>query len=384
MKQLHTILMGSAAMGLVALATNPASAAEVKKSFKFSGQMNKAITFTNDGDSTYRDFADPENSKSRIRWIAEAKGPDYTIGGIVELGHWSNNGSRQSQTNNINGSSDGGTLQHRRLAVYVKSKQFGTINLGKYQTVSDGAAEADLSGTALSSFNGQYAGSGSVNSEADSGYRFIPDGSDGIVNDTAYPANSVTLMESMNAFDGRSRKDGIRYHSPRYMGFQVGIGTSEGGETDAAINYSSKVSGFKVLGRVAAWNMESISTGTDGGFAGSISALHSSGISLTGSYGQQEMDSGARNDPDNLWLRVGYQFKALGAGKTYLSVNWQQTNDQGAQGREVDVYGGNIVQKLNAYGTEFYAGYANYELDTNTQVSYDDISQGWVGMRVKF
>ena len=66
MKQLHTILMGSAAMGLAALATNPASAAEVKKSFKFSGQMNKAISFTNDGDSTYRDFADPENSKSRM------------------------------------------------------------------------------------------------------------------------------------------------------------------------------------------------------------------------------------------------------------------------------------------------------------------------------
>ncbi len=383
MKQFHTMLMGSAAMGLAALATNPASAADTQKSFKFSGQINKSISFTNDGDSTYTDFNDPENSKSRIRWIAEAKGPNYTMGGIVELGLWPNNGSRQSQTSNINGSSDTGTLQHRRVAVYIKSKQFGSINLGKYQTVSDGSAEQDLSGTALSSFNGQYAGAGNVNSETDSGYRFLPENTN-ITNSTTFPNNAITLTESMNAFDGRSRKDGIRYNTPKFMGFSAAVGAYEGGETDAAISYSSSIGGVKIKAKAAAWNMESVSATTEGGFAGSVSALHSSGISLTGAYGEQDLEAVNRSDPDNVWVRLGYQFKTLDAGKTYLSVNWQQTNDQGAQGREVDVYGGNIVQKLNAYGTEFYAGYANYELDTNTQVSYDDISQGWVGMRVKF
>jgi hypothetical protein len=67
-----------------------------------------------------------------------------------------------------------------------------------------------------------------------------------------------------------------------------------------------------------------------------------------------------------------------------LSGNWQQTDDQGADGRQVTVWGGNIVQKLSAYGTEVYAGYANYELNTNNATSYEDITQGWVGMRVKF
>ncbi len=181
------------------------------------------------------------------------------------------------------------------------------------------------------------------------------------------------------------------------MGASLRFGTYEGGSTDIAVHYYATVRGTKIAARFAGWNTAGTSTTSDGGYGGSISALHSSGISLTfAGAGQGETRARADDpatvnvaevdleDPTNMWGRVGYQFKSLSFGKTHLSVNWQTTEDMNADDREVDIWGINIVQRFDAYGTEVYGGYANFDLDTGDNIDYEDIDAGWVGMRVKF
>jgi hypothetical protein len=205
----------------------------------------------------------------------------------------------------------------------------------------------------------------------------------------------------MNELDGvaqsAGRPNGVRYTSPSFMGASLRFGTYEGGSTDVAVHYSAKLfdgTAFQteVDARLAGWNTSGTRTDSDGGYGGSISALHSSGVSLSFAGAEQDdnqealVGQGGAQDPSNLYTKVGYQFKYLNLGKTYLSGSWQQNEDIGGTDQTVEVWGVNIVQEFEAYGTEIYGGYANFDLDSgmNTRDDFDDIDAGWVGMRVKF
>jgi hypothetical protein len=408
------MLLGSAAMSMAAMVAMPAGAAEVERTLKMSGWVNKAASFVEDGDSSYTDFKEPGHGRSRVRWIGEAKGPDFTMGGVIELGLRIN--SPQSQTTNDSGGSDSGTLQGRRAAVYIKSKKFGTLNLGKYQAASDGHVEADLSGTVVSSKNGEYVGIKGTT------YRFLPDGTDmggvggfdrdgdGTVEASeSYPNSSININPILNQLDNlqsNGRPNGVRYTSPSFQGASLRFGAYEGGSTDVAVHYYGKIFDTKIAARFAAYNTAGadVNANTHGGWGGSISGLHSSGISLTFAGAQQDdtrratqtnvLNNGqvlnqtntpaAVDDPTNLWFRAGYQFKGVSFGKTHLSVNWQESEDLNGTNQEVEVWGFNIVQNFDAYGTEIYGGWANFDLDTGNNLDYEDIDAGWVGMRVKF
>jgi hypothetical protein len=393
MKQFRTMLLGSAAMSMAAMAAMPAEAAEVERTLKMSGYVNKVAAFVDDGDSTYTDFVDSGLEKSRVRWIAEAKGPNFTMGGIIELGLMINNSQYQSQVQSENGGTDTGTLEGRRAAVYIKSKKFGTLNLGKYQSASDGVVEADLSGTDISAINGEYAGVEGTT------YRFLPEDTDmGGAGNNTFPTGAIDMSTVIEQLDGiqqsGGRPNGVRYTSPSFMGASLRFGTYEGGSTDVALHYSAKLfdgTAFQteVDARVAGWNTSGNTTNSDGGYGGSISALHSSGVSLTFAGAEQDdnqEDFAGAKDPNNLYTKVGYQFKYLNLGKTSLSGSWQENNDFGGTNQTVTVWGANIVQNFDAYGTEIYGGYANFDLETgNSDVrEYEDIDAGWVGMRVKF
>ena len=394
MKQFRTMLLGSAAMSMAAMVAMPASAAEVERTLKMSGYVNKVAAFVDDGDSTYTDFVDSGLEKSRVRWIAEAKGPDFTMGGIIELGLMINNSQYQSQVQSENGGTDTGTLEGRRAAVYITHKKFGTINLGKYQSASDGVVEADLSGTDISAINGEYAGVEGTT------YRFLPRNTDmGSAGNDTFPAGAIDMNTVIEQLDGiqqsGGRPNGVRYTSPSFMGASLRFGTYEGGSTDVAVHYSANLFGNTIFdtdidARFAGWNTSGNTTDSDGGFGGSISALHSSGVSLTFAGAEQDDNqeglAGAAKDPNNIYTKVGYQLKYLNLGKTNFSGSYQQNNDFGGTDQTVTVWGVNIVQNFDAYGTEIYGGYANFDLDTGlyAQDDYEDIDAGWVGMRVKF
>ncbi len=398
MKQFRTMLLGSAAMSMAAMVAMPTEAAEVERTLKMSGWVNKAAAFVDDGDSTYTDYVEPGHGRSRVRWIAEAKGPDFTMGGVIELGLTINDSNGQNQVTDENTGSDTGTLQGRRAAVYITHKKFGTINLGKYQAASDGHVEADLSGTTVSSKNGEYVGLEGTT------YRFLPDATDmGSAGNNTFPANAIdisTVVDQLDNLQTGGRPNGVRYTSPSFKGASLRFGTYEGGSTDVAVHYYAKlklpkIGDTKIAARFAAYNTSGNSTISDGGIGGSISALHSSGISLTfaGAERDETRELCSGGDPTNLWARAGYQFKSQSFGmfgKTHLSFNWQQTdnltnNDSSScSDQSVNIWGANIVQNFDAYGTELYGGFASADLESGNAIRYEGIDAGWVGMRVKF
>ena len=177
----------------------------------------------------------------------------------------------------------------------------------------------------------------------------------------------------------------------------------------ATVHYYATIYDTKIAARVAAYNTAGadVNANTHGGWGGSISGLHSSGISLTFAAAQQDYTARATqtsqqptnalvgpstntphsaDDPTNLWVRVGYKLNYFNIGNTNLSANWQESEDLNGTDQTVEVFGLNIVQEFDAYGTEIYGGYANFDLETGTNAvtDYEDIDAGWVGMRVKF
>ncbi len=378
MNTFRMMLLGTAAIGMTGLAVN-ANAAEVTKTMKVSATVNRAVVFTDDGDNTYVKNVTNNTKGDRFRLVGTAKSKDLTIGAKLEFGVYNtNNSNAVDQQDNASVNSGNANIDNRNAFIFFHSKKYGKLSIGKQSTASDGSAEVDLSGTKAAYYNGNM---------PNSGFYFIkasekPGQSGGPSPSTA---NNPRIKSVMSGYDGLSRADGVRYDSPKFQGFQVSGGAYEGGDADVALRYSGKVAGTKVAAAAAYWNTNGTSGDTsDGsGYTMTVSALHSSGLNATVSYADANKQASSRKDGDNLFVRLGYQLKVFGVGKTSMSISYQETNDKGTDQNEFTAYGVAVVQKLDAYGTELYAALTKSDLDRGT-TNWDNITSGIVGAKVEF
>ena len=112
-----------------------------------SGQVNRALLFSEDGEQAKVFFVDNDNASSRIR--LEAAGElteDLAVGAVIEAELQSNSTREVSQDNESTGSA---SFADRRVEVYVESATFGQVWLGQGHTASDNTSEVDLSGTGV-------------------------------------------------------------------------------------------------------------------------------------------------------------------------------------------------------------------------------------------
>ena len=91
-----------------------------------------------------------------------------------------------------------------------------------------------------------------------------------------------------------------------------------------------------------------------------------------------------RDDPSFIYFKVGYKAKLVDAGTTNFYINYQNTEDLASQGDDATYWGFGVVQILKDYATELFAVFNVAEFDDSTTNSYDDLTSGWVGARVKF
>lgn len=368
------MLLGTVAIGMTGLAVN-AQAAEVTKTMKVSATVNRAVVFTDDGNNTYVKNVVNNTKGDRFRLVGAAKSKNLTIGAKLEFGVYNTNNSNAVDQQD-NASIGATTVDHRNAFIYFSSKKYGKLSIGKQSAASDGSAEVDLSGTKSAYYNGNTPNSGMYFIKAN-------EKSGQASSTTASNTNNPAIKTVMNSFDGLSRADGVRYDSPKFQGFQVSGGAYEGGNADVALRYSGKVAGTKVAAAAAYWSKESTATSDDSGYTLSVSALHSSGLNATVSYAKANSDVSTRSDPDNLFVRLGYQLKVFGVGKTSMSISYQETNDKKTDKNQFTMYGVAVVQKLDAYGTELYAALTNSDLERGT-TNWDDITSGTVGAKVEF
>lgn len=118
-----------------------------KVHLKLYGQLNQAVMLVDDGiDNNLFFVTTNDNQISRFGLLAETfPKEDLTVGGRIELGLRVNRSNEVSQADE----SPSSRLDFRRLEVYLDSKNYGALHLGKGSMASDKTAKRDLSGTKI-------------------------------------------------------------------------------------------------------------------------------------------------------------------------------------------------------------------------------------------
>lgn len=361
-------LKGQTAAATVKAATDSPMAVKAgnpKGSVKIYGQVNKAVLYSNDGDKGNVYLVDNDNSSTRIGLEGAINPNDkYTIGTRIEVEYQTNPSNLVSQEDKR--VEDIG-FQKRHLDLWVDTMTYGKFSLGYGSTASDGTSEMDLSGTGVV------------------GYSSIADMAGGQL---FYDKNTNTLSDtSINAafsnMDGLGREERIRYDSPSFSGFVGSASYVAEGGGDLAVRYTSQMDAFRLAAAVAYANPGSSSDIVDDQLAGSLSVLHDSGFNGTFAMGTRDQKGAGVNDAGFFYTKFGYRGRWCPLGVTSLSADYGRFSDFDANGDDADVFGLQMVQDLQEWGTEAYLGYRLHQLDRNG-VDYDNINAVMTGMRVKF
>ncbi len=126
------------------------SSSEKNVDVNLYGQINRAVLWADNGDSSRTYFVDNIFSSSRMGLAAQTRAnEDLTIGGILEYEITSNRSTLVNQyDHNLKGE-----FNQRQTFVYLDSQKLGKVSLGHTSAASDGTAEMDLSGTKVVSYS---------------------------------------------------------------------------------------------------------------------------------------------------------------------------------------------------------------------------------------
>ena len=332
-----------------------------------SGQVNRAVLIADDSLNTEIYHVDNDHSSTRVRFVGEAKpSGDLTAGARIEVQFESNSSAAINQ-NNENSATGTNSFTERELEIYAKHKRFGNLWLGQGDTATNETAEADLSGTGLI-----------IDSEVD-----VMAGSMLFRNSDTNALSSVKISSVFDHLDGLSRDDRIRYDSPKFMGFVASASHAQGGANDYAVRYSGKWGEYKAKAALGYANLSS-SSSTNDRLDGSWSVLHEpTGLSLTMAGGRDDFKASGRANAVFWYGKLGWQKKLFTFGKTYTGIDYAMAKNEGQNDDRFKSIGLGIVQKLDEWGTEFYAGYRWHRGDRSS-LNLDDINTAMMGARVKF
>lgn len=347
------IALASAAAVMVIAA--PASAVE----FTISGQLNRAALNADDGTTDKWFFVDNANSSTRFRFRGSNKfKKGWRVGFLWEVEMKSNASSRVSMSDDSDLKNI--TFEERHMDIWVE--KWGTLRLGQGDTASNGTAEIDLSGTAVATY--------SAVADVGGSFEFRNDG-DG---------TGITVSGSRSNFDGLSRKDRVRYDTPRWSGFFASASIEGNSEWDLAARYAGDFGWARFAAAAGRADFGTSSDSNDGTrdweFSSSASLLFDSGFNVTASYAFVEQDA---QNPWNLFGKIGYKFLK----KHAASVQYSRTKNLSNSGDKGDTFGiGYVFSPWKSI--EFYGTYYLHMLNLDQGSDPDDIDIIMAGARVKF
>lgn len=345
MKKSVIVLATSAAV----LATSAASAADV--SVKVSGQVNRVVTYADNGTEDDVLFQDNLNTGTRLRWVGQAKISDgLKVGVNIETQLATNSsGGGGAQGLGDPDTDNGQAFDSRKRELWFKGG-FGKITLGQGDGAANGTSEIDLSGTWLGDYSGNNL-------------------DDAIVFDNGIRNNQV-----FTNFDGLSRNDRLRYDTPSFGGLGVAVSVGQD-RSELGLYYKQKFGGGSKL--KAALGYVSNDGGTGAGssikqLGLSASYITAGGFNVTGQYGESDV-----NDADGYYIKVGQKF-----GANAVSLSYNVVNDLTAIGNEGTRVNLAWVRKVGK-GVDIYGSLQTSSLDT-IGPDPDDVFQASIGSRIKF
>lgn len=372
MSKFRMMLLGTVAVGLTAAAA-PASAGEVEKKMTVKGQVNRVVIAIDDGANEYVAGEDNDSSGSNIKFDGSAKSETLTVKAHLNVNF---------EGANAVGPTVGTTSKQAVSYSWVSlANDMGELRIGEVKS-----SNKSVMGTSL----GNYGQSGFADPVSNTlGFNAV--GSDQSI-ESGGSASGVTLGTVANTF-GNGAVNAIKYISPKFNGFQIGADISSKNNTDSAIGsgasgtvtYNADYDGTKVKAVIGAGTHAASSTSSDGNYSGAVAVKLASGLNAAVAYGKQDLNSSqtGRSDPDGLSVQIGYDAKMIDAGTTSFQVLYYEINDNSANGDKYESTGVNIQQSLSDYGTTIYGGVRQWEY-TTTATKYQDITAGWVGVKVAF
>ena len=351
-KKIHMGFIALAIIAIALLAITPAHAVD----FAISGQINRAVLYGDDGTSAKWFFVDSDNSSTRFRFTGsnEFEG-GWDVGIVWEVQMESNS---TADVNIQNGNNDLGdvTFTERKMEFWIE--KWGRLWLGQGDTASNSTSEVDLSGTDLAAYS-------SV-SDVGNSFEFRDDGD----------LTGITVGGSRSNFDGLSRKDRVRYDTPKFAGFYASGSTGQGSIWDAALRYAGDFGWAKFAAAGAYADFGTSSSTNDNQFSSSASILFDFGLNFTASYAYRKRDG---TDPWNLFGKVGYKFLE----KHAASIQYSRTDSLSAKDDKGDTFGiGYVFSPWKS--VELYGTYYLHMLDRDQGSDPDDINIFMAGGRVKF
>ena len=337
--------------------------------FKVSGQVNRAVLWGDNGNNDDVKFVDNENSSTRFRFTGSNEFDENWKVGFKWENQMESNSSIDDDDNDGNGFGDldigengdlgDVTFTERHMDIYFEHSKFGKLSLGQGDTASNGTSEVDLSGTTVVNYS-------SIEDLAGAFYFRTDD--DVVI---------TSISSAYSNFDGFSRRDRIRYDTPKFGPVYFSASYMNGQSYDLAGRFAMEWEGFGKLAAAFSWLPADTQRDTYKQYSGSISFLHSSGLNLTFS-GANRYDTPGDDEPYNLYGKLGYKF-----GKWALSVDYTYSEDVDAINDEATSIGTAAV--WNPWkSVEVYGSYRMHDLDREGVNGLEKVHAVMIGSRVKF
>jgi predicted porin len=336
--------------------------------FKVSGQVNRAVLWGDNGNDDDVKFVDNENSSTRFRFTGSNEfDENWKVGFKWENQMESNSSVDDSGDLDIGSNGDVGdiTFTERHMDIYFQHSKFGKLSLGQGDTASNGTSEVDLSGTTVVNYS----------SIADmAGAFFFRDDDDNVI---------TSIADSFSNFDGLSRRDRIRYDTPKFGPVFFSASYMNGQSYDFAGRLAYQWEGFGKLAAAASWLPADTQRFTFKQYSGSVSFLFDFGLNLTFA-GANRYDTPGDDEPYNLYGKVGYKME-----KWAFSVDYTYSEDVDEIDDEATSIGlAAVWQPWKS--VELYGSYRWHDLDRDADQrapgvgNAEDLHAVMIGSRVKF
>jgi predicted porin len=335
---------------------------EERVKLSISGHVSRAVNLVDDGKDNKAYFVDNDNSESRVNFVGTAKiNDDLTLGSRIELTIAPNKASNVDQNNE----EAGDVFEQRWTEVSLASKRFGKISLGRGFTASYGTASADLSGTMVIAT--------STIADLSGGMLFRQSSDDSLTD--------IRIYQAFSDFNGLSRKNRLRYDTPKFHGAHLAVSLVSDDRYDAGLYWGGQGYGFKAAGSAGIADLNE--DDTDYQYTGSFAILHEeTGLNLALSTGGKKRDD--QDDATNFFVKAGWLTNLFSVGKTAFSLDYTTGEGLPVEDDETESYAATVVQRFDKFGTELFAIYRLYSLDRDVEPNVHDIGVASMGARVKF
>ena len=401
MTKLNKALMASTAiafatgLALPASAQDPSAAPGVVASQKkvkltLYGQVTRQFGFVGDGESVTFKQGDNGNTGTRMGIVGAGKvNNDISLKTIVEYSVSPGTSGGGTQFVNQGGSTG---FSVRKLDVILSSKKFGSVWMGRGESVTDGTSEIDLGGMASARLGGSS--TYPVN-------RFVMMDK----NSSLVPQAVRTVGTFFNSYDGASRQNRIRYDTPTFFGFQAGVETIDKHNVAAAVKYKGKIAGTELAGGIGYCHTKGTSgSGDSACFANSAASGTVDGIDqLNGSISfklpfglgagfsggtqwQNRTPAGAstNENPFNINPSIFYTTKLTELGSTTIDYAFDYAENVTAKGDKGYAHQVDLLQRVDSIGGDYYVQFNYVTAETATN---DNIEPLWYiggGFRQRF